>query len=177
MGRALDFQISFFLCVICIFTNISLIRSGEVRARGAIDNIALLSGELLKFSFVRLNTEWLIASCGFTFRPNSGHVKENSVFTSRCRLRSRRRTFVTALHYAYLASALWRNRLMMPAKCVVTFLVAVRKIWMLLSEHAEIYATPKSGCKNFVSWCVSWKVPSHVEHTIIRRSICICISK
>jgi hypothetical protein len=43
---------------------------------------------------------------GFTSRPNSGHVKESSVFTSRCRLRCVAARSSPALHYAYLAAAL-----------------------------------------------------------------------
>lgn len=76
---------------------------------------------------------------GFTSCPNSGHVKESFVFTSRCRLRSAAARS-SLLSITLISGALWRNRLMMPAECVVTFLVASRKIWVLSSVRRETYA-------------------------------------
>jgi len=130
----------------------------EIQGRIDRSSAPLLSGGLLKFSFVRLNTEWLIASCGFTSLPNSGHVRESFVFTSRYADYAAARSS-PFLHYAYLASALWRNRLMTPAECVVTFLVAPRKIWMLLSERWDIRDAEK---RRNLKTC--WKVLSITGH-------------
>jgi len=123
----------------------------------SIERSAFIGG-LLKFSFVRLNTEWLIASCGFTSLPNSGHVRESFVFTSRYADYAAARSS-PLLHYAYLASALWWNRLMTLAECVVTFLVAPRKIWMLLSERWDIRNAEKR--RNLK---ICWKVLSITGH-------------